>query len=65
MTEQIVPNPAPANLPVAELDPVIFGEPFGQWISPSVIAGKPVALGEHGSLTALSAFARAAVPLPP
>lgn len=31
----------------------------------SVIAGKPVALGEHGSHTALSASARAAAPAPP
>ncbi|MET3107896.1 general stress protein 26 [Oxalobacteraceae bacterium GrIS 2.11] len=30
----------------------------------SVIAGKPVALGEHGSLTALSASTRAAAPPP-
>jgi hypothetical protein len=31
----------------------------------SVIAGKPVALGEHGSHTALSASTRAAAPAPP
>jgi general stress protein 26 len=30
----------------------------------SVIAGKPVALGEHGSLTALSASTQAAAPTP-
>ena len=30
----------------------------------SVIAGKPVGLGEHGSLTALSASTRAAAPAP-
>lgn len=30
----------------------------------SVIAGKPVSLGEHGSHTALSGSAQAAVPVP-